>query len=223
MITKNDIVIVFDLDDTLCNEIDYLESAYKEISIYLSHKTNKPAHIIFNELITFYREGLNAFEEIIIKYNLKVVSSNDLLHIYRNHFPNIKLSKSTNNILIALKKNAFKVGLITDGRSVQQRNKIKALQLLDYFDDIIISEEFGSEKPNIKNYLYFQDKYKQANCVYIADNTQKDFISPNKLGWITICLLDNGKNIHKQDFNLRTDKKPLYVINHLSEVNALLK
>lgn len=223
MITKNDIVIVFDLDDTLCNEIDYLESAYKEISIYLSNKTNKPAHIIFNEFITFYREGLNAFEEIIIKYNLKAVSSNDLLHIYRNHFPNIKLSKSTNNILIALKKNAFKVGLITDGRSVQQRNKIKALQLSDYFDDIIISEEFGSEKPNIKNYLYFQDKYKQANCVYIADNTQKDFISPNKLGWITICLLDNGKNIHKQDFNLCTDKKPLYVIDHLSEINALLK
>ena len=113
--------------------------------------------------------------------------------------------------------------MITDGRSVQQRNKIKALGLSEYFDDVIISEEFGSEKPNINNYKYFVDKYGYSyKYVYIGDNINKDFIAPNLLGWSTICLLDNGKNIHKQSFHLENNTKPIYLINELKEIGNIL-
>lgn len=35
---------------------------------------------------------------------------------------------------------------------------------------------------------------------YVGDNPRKDFIAPNALGWLTVCLKDDGRNIHKQDF-----------------------
>ena len=111
------------------------------------------------------------------------------------------------------------MGLLTDGRSVQQRNKINALKLNAWFSEIIISEEFGSEKPNMNNYKYFEKIFGDGTYYYIADNINKDFISPNNLGWTTICLKDNGLNIHKQDVSL-IDKKYLakYTIHKLSKV-----
>ena len=33
---------------------------------------------------------------------------------------------------------------------------------------------------------------------YVGDNLNKDFVAPHALGWTTICLRDDGRNIHKQ-------------------------
>jgi len=61
------------------------------------------------------------------------------------------------------------------------------------------------------------NKYNE-NYIYIADNPNKDFITPNKLGWTTICLLDRGQNIHKQNFNLNKDFLPQSSINSFDEI-----
>src|SRR5690606_8714298 len=127
----------------------------------------------------------------------------------------------TEELLKRLKKSNVRMGLITDGRSKQQRNKIEALKLRDYFKDIIISEEFGSEKPNIRNFKYFNDKYLGCQFLYIGDNTAKDFIAPNKLGWLTVCLLDQGNNIHQQNFNVKKAQQPVFTINSISELEHI--
>ncbi|MBQ7341837.1 MAG: HAD-IA family hydrolase [Alistipes sp.] len=95
------------------------------------------------------------------------------------------------------------IGLITDGYKDTQLNKIQALNLMRYMkrDNIIISEEFGSEKPNPSNYIYFMNKYPDQEYIYVGDNIQKDFLAANELQWTTICLLDDGQNIHKQEFD----------------------
>jgi putative hydrolase of the HAD superfamily len=223
MITNKKYVVVLDLDDTLYNEIDFLKSAFQEIASCISDEINKPSKLIFSEMMEYYENGLNVFDEIITLNNLKKVSTDDMLGIYRNHKPLIKLTNSAHNVLLNIKNEAFKVGLITDGRSMQQRNKINALGLTDYFDDIIISEEFGSEKPNINNFKYFEDKYgNTCEYVYVGDNVKKDFMAPNGLGWITICLLDNGKNIHKQSFGLEKNGHPFYKVNELKEITEIL-
>jgi putative hydrolase of the HAD superfamily len=54
--------------------------------------------------------------------------------------------------------------------------------------------------------------------IYIADNVKKDFITPNKLGWTTICLFDKGQNIHKQNFNLENEYLPHFIINSFDEI-----
>ena len=219
MDTKNNTILTFDLDDTLYKEIDFLKSAYKEIAIRLSKETAVHYEIILANMLLYYKSGLNAFSEIINTYNITTYGVDDFISIYRNHKPQISLNKPVENMLFRLKQMVFKVGVITDGRSVQQRNKIEALGLSDYFDDIIISEEFGSEKPNVANYTYFENQYGDAmDYIYVGDNTQKDFLAPNALGWHTICLLDDGHNIHKQSFELEKSKLPKQCITDVLDL-----
>lgn len=192
----SDTVICFDLDDTLYKEIDYLKSAYREIAMSVGH----PEAAV--RMLDWYYAKENAFEKLIETYGLSITIT-DCLKIYRNHFPEISLDAGVKEFLVELKDNGAKLGLISDGRSITQRNKIKALGLEGLFDIEIISEEFGSEKPSLKNYQVVMDKFsEQQKFIYVGDNPAKDFIAPNQLGWDSVCLLDDGRNIHKQDFDL---------------------
>ncbi len=223
MDTKNNTILIFDLDDTLYKEIDYLSSAYKEIASFVSKKVNIPSEKLWQEMIASYHNGDNVFYTIIKRYQLTDVSNEDFITMYRHHHPCIQLTSSVKQFLVSAKEQVFKVGLITDGRSVQQRNKLKALGLSNYFDTVVISEEFGSEKPNKANFKYFEEIYGvELNYIYVGDNTSKDFIAPNALGWQTFCLLDDGRNIHKQSFNLEASKYPNHCIRDLSDLARIL-
>jgi putative hydrolase of the HAD superfamily len=214
-------VVVFDLDDTLFYEIDFLHSAFKEIAKKIAFGTEIKESEVYNEMIDLYTAKQNVFETITKKYDT-VIKAEDCLGMYRNHLPNLSLSPDRKELLDKLQELKFSMGIITDGRSLQQRNKIKALGVEKYFSDIIISEEFGSEKPSVNNYQYYQDIYKASQFYYIGDNTKKDFVTPNQLGWITICLLDQGKNIHKQSFDLDQEFLPKECISGFEELYALL-
>jgi putative hydrolase of the HAD superfamily len=63
----------FDLDDTLYNEIDYLNSAYKEIALFIAEKSqDQLLPKIFIMICGFFiLEKKTTFLEIILKYNLK--------------------------------------------------------------------------------------------------------------------------------------------------------
>ena len=209
---------VFDLDDTLYPEIDYLKSAYKFIADTILPATGKN---IYSIMLQRYISGENVFDWIVNSYadNDTEITTPYLLQLYREHKPEIKLNEDTGHLLDSLKEKNVPVGLITDGRSITQRNKLKALGLAGFFDDVIISEEFGSEKPDEKNYLYFEKKYPGKEFYFIGDNTSKDFIVPCQLGWFTICLKNNGKNIHFQDF--KNGISPNLIIDSFSELDLL--
>lgn len=203
-------VICFDLDDTLCKEIDYLKSAYREIAEYAaghcrgcSDPVSVLAHKAYDVMLAAYQEGQNAFDVLNSFLGLDLPIA-DYLYIYRNHKPKIALCEDVVRTLDALKAEGVRIGLITDGRSVQQRNKIEALGLGRWIEnaDIVVSEEIGSEKLALANYEYFMKRYPECqDFTYIGDNLRKDFIAPNALGWITICLMDDGRNIHRQDLD----------------------
>lgn len=206
-----DYVICFDLDDTLYKEIDYLESAYKEIAEYVGHPE------VTDQMLDWYQSGENAFKKLIEFYNL-TLSIADLLKIYREHYPDIHLDEGVKEFLVSLKEDGAKLGLISDGRSLTQRNKIKALGLEGFFDIEIISEEFGSEKPCLKNYQAVMDKFPERKLfVYVGDNTAKDFWAPNQLGWRTVCLAQDKRSIHRQDMSLGKEYMPERVITNLKD------
>ncbi|WP_338358911.1 HAD family hydrolase [Yeosuana marina] len=223
MITNNKTILVFDLDDTLYKEIDYLSSAYKEIASFISKKVTMSSEQLWQEMLASYHNGENVFHTIIKRYQLTNVGIEDFIAMYRHHQPAIQLTASTEQFLTSIKEQVFKVGLITDGRSVQQRRKLEALGLSHYFDTVIISEEFGSEKPAKANFKHFEDTYgAHLDYIYVGDNTTKDFIAPNALGWQTFCLLDDGRNIHKQSFDLEQSTQPNHCIKDLSDIARVL-
>lgn len=183
-------VIVFDLDDTLYNELDYLKSAFKSIAIHLEPSQWKQ---LYSTMFSLYRSGNNVFEVITKRYRIEVKT---LIHMYQNHVPSIELFDGVREVLEAIKLKQGKIGIVTDGRSITQRAKIESLGISKYVDKIIISEEYGSEKPDVANFKAIENSLLGNEYYYIADNFKKDFIGPNSLGWKSIALIDNGKNIH---------------------------
>lgn len=213
---NNNIHIVFDLDDTLYKEIDFVESAYNYINNYILNLYNIDLSkyiqkciddgMIFYDLIT---SNLNQNQSFPIeKY----------LELYRFHYPKIKLSNDAAEFINKIVKKNIDFSIITDGRSISQNNKINALGLSHLVKNIIISEETGYKKPHLNNFKIIEKVYPDKKLLYIGDNTSKDFLAPNILKWDTICLLDNGKNIHKQKFDLNIDYLPKIKINYLKEI-----
>lgn len=209
-------VIVFDLDDTLYNELDYLKSAYQYIALQLEPKEWKP---LYTFMFSLYRNKENVFEVLSSKYNIEVQL---LVDMYRNHTPEIKLFFGALELFNTIKAKKGKIGIITDGRSKTQTAKIKALGIFDLIDKIVISEDLGTEKPNPKNFKVIEASFPDCNYWYIADNLKKDFIAPKKMGWQTVGLIDNGKNIHFASHKyLNNLHEPQAYILSISELNII--
>lgn len=205
--------VVFDLDDTLYNEIDYLKSAYRYIARQLEGENWKP---LYASMFSRYRNKEDVFGYLKGAYNTR---KEVLLEMYRNHDPQIVPFEGVIDLLKQIKEQGAGIGIITDGRKRSQMNKINALGVGQYIDQIVISEEVGTEKPNERNYRLIEEGLPADRYYYIADNLKKDFITPNSLGWSTIGLLDNGMNIHSDTYRFMDTKyMPQAFISSLKEI-----
>ena len=211
-----DFVIVFDLDDTLYSERDYVISGINFLEDYLKNVYKKETKGL---LLEAYFRGVDDFLDLACK-NLQIPSKSKeaLLWIYRLHKPNIRLVESMKNVLLSLTDLRSEIAILTDGRSITQRLKINALGLAHL--PVYISEEYNSEKPDKKRFLAIEKHFPQRQYVYIADNPQKDFFAPLELNWICI-----GANwIEKRIHNMNPKKMPnIYLDSPYDIKDYLLK
>ncbi len=215
-------IIAFDLDDTLYKEADYVQSAFHAIDHYI--KSQFGISSTFTILDRARIEGKNPFDALFMAIGSNIISLEKLLEIYRFHHPTITLDDCTHNLLDTLSKN-HTLALITDGRSLTQRNKILALSLDKYFpnENIFISEETGHDKHSIHNFQMLSNQYPEIyKFYYIADNPAKDFFYPNQLGWTTVCLKSNGRNIHPQDISLPNPYQAAHTISNIAELASII-
>ena len=218
-------VVCFDLDDTLYREIDFLKSGYRKVAELVAKQYGCDARAIYNQLLKWYYYGENAFACLNEEYGFGN-PINEYLDIYRYHHPTITLSKETRVTLSKLKEVDVVLGIITDGREITQKQKVEALGLDQWIsmEMVVINEDKKYFKPNHWSYdrmmLKCYEKYPDSDFAfyYVGDNIEKDFKAPNQLGWTSICLLDNGENIHKQNFNLPNDFLPKYKIKNIIEL-----
>ena len=104
-------VIVFDLDDTLYYEIDYLKSAFKEISEKFSYRLSSSE--IYETMFDLYNKNGDAFRFAVENINDNV-DKEDLINVYRNHHPDISLAEEVVSVLDFLKKANYIIGIISD-------------------------------------------------------------------------------------------------------------
>ena len=197
--------MIFDLDDTLYNEVDYMFSGFTAIIKYLNEKYNIKLDICActKMMIESYYIGEKPIDKLLKNNNIydeKIIS--ECLYVYRNHFPNIILNDDIEKMLHSIKKKGKHLGIITDGRPEGQKAKIEALNIKKVFDYIIITDEIGGveyRKPNKISYdmmrKHFDVKYEEM-C-YIGDNIKKDFIYPEKVGMKSIYYINNKSIIKK--------------------------
>jgi len=188
---------VFDLDDTLYDEIDFCRSGFRagaKLIATLSdrHSPDEIFAVIWDCFIGGnHGSTFNAaLERLGIPYDQDTITK--LVEIYRTHTPTLTLPAESRATLDAL-RGGYALGLLTDGYLPTQRLKVQALDIEDYFAAIVYTEELGRQfwKPSPRGFerlielLHAQPQ----QMAYIADNETKDFIAPNQLGMLTIQLL----------------------------------
>jgi putative hydrolase of the HAD superfamily len=183
-------VIVFDLDDTLYDEVDFVRSGFAEVACYL----NLPeAEAFMWKQFTKHGSG-RIFDALITKYNLKVPLQK-LIEIYRFHIPNIFLDAEALALLQFARD--YHTALISDGHYLMQRNKFHALGLEPQIDYPLFTDCYETKKPEQKPFLMVMEHFRgEENFIYVSDNPLKDFEAPKALGWQTLRLR-NPKGVYR--------------------------
>lgn len=189
--------IVFDLDDTLYPEKQYVKSGFKTVAEFLGREDAA------EQLWKYFLKGQPAIDTYLKSQNL-LDKKNECLKVYREHMPNIQLYSGVLELISKLSNKGIKIGIITDGRVQGQKNKVIALGLDKLIEDIIITDELGGEqfrKPNDIAFRIMQCRWRIPfeQMVYVGDNLSKDFQAPNQLGMQSIYVANKegiyAKNI----------------------------
>jgi len=219
--------IAFDLDDTLYDEFDYCKSGFTAVADFLSARAEPLTSAdIFNCLWAQFTGGdrkttfNTALDKLAIAYDDKLIG--ELITTYRNHEPKITLPADAATLLDQL-RGYYKMALLTDGFLPAQQLKVRALHIEEYFDCIVYTEQLGREfwKPSPVGFEKIMDQLDvpAEQIVYVADNERKDFIAPNRLGFMTVRII-RPAGIHEFT-SPQPDAKADYVINELTELPDL--
>lgn len=214
-------VVVFDLEDTLYQEIDFLKSGYHAVADYLTKSYG--THDLYAEMLEAYLSGeKDVFQKVLDDHHLTTDKS-ELLDVYRYHLPQIHLHSKVRSVLEQLKGKCH-LAMVTDGRLQTKRNIINALGLYEFFEwtDVYISDEVGHLKTAPYSFEKIMETYPDCHYIYVGDNPAKDFLVPNRLGWMTVCVLDNGQNIHPQDFTLSVEYLPQRKIKDITQLLEII-
>lgn len=216
--------VVFDMDDTLFMEEDYIHSGFKVIDKWVKNHFGTPG--FYNLAFCFFANGEREliFNKVLSKMNLNFDDEviQHMVNIYRSHVPEISLLNDASWILDKLYKKV-KLGLISDGFYNSQIQKVKALNLNTRFDSIILSDKYGRDrwKPSSVPFeeARMELKCEHHECVYVGDNIKKDFIMAKKLGWTTIQVIRN----HGIYSNIKMEPayQAHYQISNLTELKYL--
>lgn len=188
--------VIFDLDDTLYSEKQYVRSGYKAVAKLLGDEA------LADRLWTYFENGKPAIDELLNELGC-VEKKAECLEVYREQIPEITLYDGVSELIQKLKSKGIKVGIITDGRVSGQKRKLQALGLDKLIDDIIITDELGGtqfRKPCDIAFRIMQRRWGLPfeQMVYVGDNAEKDFQAPKQLG-IRSVWVQNKEGLYQKN------------------------
>ncbi len=202
MLVRNagiDAVLVFDLDDTLYLEREYVESGLHAVGAWARCQLGIAG--LGDMMVERFRAGARGhlFDDGLAAAG--VGNASDLvprmLQVYRQHRPCIHLAEDAERYL-ARRPARTGLALITDGYLDAQKRKIRALGLHNFGVQLAIcTDRWGREswKPAPRAFDYVQAFFGLSSTafVYVADNADKDFHAPRQIGWRTIQISRPGR------------------------------
>jgi putative hydrolase of the HAD superfamily len=217
--------VLFDLDDTLYPEMDFVASGFRAVAQHLKSLGVDPAQAEARlQALLAARGRGRIFNDILEEFGLYSEERvKTLLFLYRSHRPTLRLPEATRAVLDNLKGQGLKLGVITDGAAVMQKNKIEALGLEAWMKVMIPTDILGTScwKPSMVPYQMALELLELSGpeVIYVGDNVTKDCLGANRVGLTTVQLL------HLEG-SAAQERRPEYQAHHpiksLAELLTLL-
>lgn len=182
--------VIFDLDQTLYPEADFVRSGFRAVAAHLAERCGGSAATLVEEMESIlWAEGRGrVFDLLHAKHGWGArVAPETLLHLYRTHVPELRMHADAAELLPQL---TVPLGLVTDGHPTAQHRKIAALGLATRFAAIVCIGDLGSQaaKPAATGFRVCLERLGVApgEAVYVGDDVAKDFAGPRALGMRTV-------------------------------------
>jgi putative hydrolase of the HAD superfamily len=219
--------VVFDLDDTLYPERDYVLSGFRAVATWAAQNLGFPAERNFDDLRYLYDNGErgHTFDRWLEGHGYSEPNLvEQLVRVYRDHEPALTAFTDVPPLLQSLRRH-YRLGLLSDGYLAVQKRKWAALGLAAHFDVVVFSDTWGRRawKPSLRPY---EEVLKLLSCppgavIYIGDNPLKDFIGARRMGMKTIRVRRPG-GVYADEEPPSAAYQPHHEIVTLAEVEALL-
>ena len=217
-------ILVFDMDDTLYDEYNYVKSGFKAVANNLSHEMKIDSDEIFQWMWNRLQEKGRGkvFNDLLLHYGVFTKARvKKCLMIYRTHKPDICLPKDSIDTLNLLRE--YTMYLVTDGNKVVQAQKIEALNLDRWMKKCFITHRYGLKHSKPSPYclerIAEMENLNPIDIVYIGDNPRKDFIGIRQLGFRSIRIMTGQ---HK-GIEMPTEYEAEIRCQSISELPKILK
>ncbi|MEX0586944.1 MAG: HAD family hydrolase [Pirellulales bacterium] len=182
--------VVFDIDDTLYLERDYVRSGFAAVGRWAAAQLGVndfldrawarfekgSRHTVFNQVLA--ECGIEATPDLVEL----------LVTLYRAHRPQIELLPDALAALESL-SGRVQLAVLSDGPLESQQAKSDALGLARWCAPIVLTASLGPgyDKPHQLPFTMIEQasSCRGRSCIYVADNPAKDFFAPAALGWHT--------------------------------------
>jgi putative hydrolase of the HAD superfamily len=220
--------VLFDLDDTLYPELEFVESGFHAVANYLGSRFNLDENSLLTRIKEiFHRDGRGKiFDTLLRDFGMDREEEIRLLvYIYRSHKPTLHAFADSLPLIYRLKENGNRLGIITDGMASVQRRKISALGFSELFDAIVCTDEIGREywKPSVIPYKVALNllRVEPSEATYVGNDLSKDFQGANSLGMQTIQLERSSPRECRRT-NSADCSKSVFVVNTLDEIWSIV-
>ena len=222
--------LLFDMDDTLYPERDYVLSGFDAVAHWAQNTLNIPQAQTQRHLRRLFATGVrgDTFNRWLALAGLHHHAPElipQLVNVYRRHQPQLTPFPEAASALQQYHRH-YQIALISDGYLEVQQRKFKALRLAHYFDAVIFSDTWGREawKPSTHPFreALRQLQVSPTQALYIGDNPRKDFLGPRRLGMRSIWVrLPGGEYTSEQPPS--TDHEPDAIAHSWQELDQLIR
>jgi len=133
----------------------------------------------------------DVFKMVTLKFNDEEEAQNHVLELMKSHKGKYHLNNELIDTIKEFRNKGYKTALLSNN-SIELRNKLEDIGIINIFDEVIISAEVGFQKPEPKIFQILFDKLRvKPNEVVFIDDTPRSLGGAGDIGYIPVLFKDN--------------------------------
>ena len=222
--------VFFDIDDTLYDTSGFARLARKAaINVMIdaglplsSDEAYKLLKEIIKEKGSNYDKHFNILTKRVFGEEKPLLIALGMITYHNVKFALLRLFPKTPSTLIYLKSKGYHLGVISDGITIKQWEKLIRLGLHHFFDEVVTSEEAGVEKPDEKIFRLALNCMgcQPTKSIMIGNKFNKDIIGAINIGMSAILV--NSKLTSDEKEYLEENNIELDVVSNIGDIIELL-
>lgn len=218
-----------DADDTLLDFVECERRAISRIAQYLGidkiPQFCDDYHVVNDNIWKEFERGLLSvdqiaymrFDRIFDMYGVHA-DSKKVSELYKEYLSQEAILLDGAREFLDKSYREFRLFIITNGITYTQERRFDIANLNHYFEDIFVSEQIGSRKPQKEFFDYVKshiEDYDDSRTVVVGDSLTSDVAGGVGAGLPTVWF-----NVHRKPF--KGDIQPTYEINDFDDLYRLL-